>query len=280
MVATERTRIANASPSVQPEPQSVSIEVDRVRHEYVTRNKGRVLALDDVSVTVPRGQFVAIVGPSGCGKTSVLNMIAGLLAPTRGAVYLNGQQVQGTNRSVGYMFARDGMLPWRTAQTNVAFGLEVRGTSKSDRLALADSLLRRVGLGGFERAFRSQLSHGMRQRVALARTLAIDPDVFLLDEPFGALDAQTRIRLQEEFVRLWENTGKTVVLVTHDISEAVAMADRVIVFSGRPGRIISDVLVDLPRPRDIEGVRYDEKFVRIARRLWRDLGARMDGDPA
>ncbi len=258
----------------------LSIKVDKVRHEYTSRNGEHVLALDDVSIDIPSGQFVAIVGPSGCGKTSILNMLAGLIMPSRGAVYVDGEMVNGTSRAVGYMFARDGMLPWRTAQANVAFGLEVRGVSRSDRLARADALLERVGLKGFERAFRSQLSHGMRQRVALARTMAIDPKVFLLDEPFGALDAQTRIVLQEEFVRLWENTGKTVLLVTHDISEAVAMADRVIVLSARPGRIKSDITIDLPRPRDIESIRFDEKFARLARRIWRDIGGRAEGGMA
>ena len=262
-----------------PEPAQLSIRVDQVRHVYAGRSGERVLAVDDVSIDVPIGQFVAIVGPSGCGKTSVLNMVAGLVVPSDGTVYLNGRAVDGTSRSVGYMFARDGMLPWRTAQANVAFGLEVRGVPRSLRLSQADALLERVGLKGFERSFRSQLSQGMRQRVALARTLAIDPDVFLLDEPFGALDAQTRVLLQEEFVSIWENTRKTVLLVTHDIHEAVAMADRVIVFSARPGRIKSDIAITLPRPRDIESIRFDERFVRLARRIWGDLGGRV-GDAA
>ncbi len=276
----EATDIRVKSAGDAPDRTRLSIKVDRVRHEYISQNGERVVALDDVSIDVPNGQFVAIVGPSGCGKTSILNMLAGLIVPTRGAVSIDGEIVTGTSRAVGYMFARDGMLPWRTAQANVAFGLEVRGASKAERLAQADALLERVGLKGFERAFRSQLSHGMRQRVALARTMAIDPKVFLLDEPFGALDAQTRIVLQEEFVRLWENTGKTVLLVTHDISEAVAMADRVIVLSPRPGRIKSDIAIDLPRPRDIESVRFDEKFARLARRIWRDIGVRGGGDIA
>jgi ABC-type nitrate/sulfonate/bicarbonate transport system ATPase subunit len=269
-MSAQRRSATAAEPRARP--TDLSIKVDRVRHEYTSPDGRHILAVDDVSIDIPRGQFVAIVGPSGCGKTTVLNMLAGLVVPSEGQVYLNGRVVDGPSRTVGYMFARDGLLPWRTAQANVAFGLEVRGVPRSRRLGTANALLERVGLKGFERAFRSHLSHGMRQRVALARTMAIDPDVFLLDEPFGALDAQTKVLLQEEFVRLWETTGKTVLLVTHDISEAVAMADRVIVFSARPGVITSDIAIDFPRPRDIEGIRYDEAFVRIARRIWRDLG--------
>ena len=268
----ETTYLEPERASPARDPRDLSIRVDRVRHEYASALGERCLALSEISIDVPRGQFVAIVGPSGCGKTSVLNMLAGLVAPSSGSVSIEGEVVSGPSRSVGYMFARDGMLPWRTAQANVAYGLEVRGVSRSERLAQARALLAKVGLKGFEHAFRSQLSHGMRQRVALARTMAIDPKLFLLDEPFAALDAQTRILLQEEFVRLWENSGKTVLLVTHDISEAIAMSDRVIVLSARPGTVKSDILIDLPRPRDIEGIRFDDRFVHLARRIWRDIG--------
>lgn len=263
---------AVSAPSGGQDAEDVAVHVAGVSHRYLSRNGGEVKAVDYVDLVVPKGQFVAIVGASGCGKTSVLNMMAGLVSPSTGQVLLNGKPVVGTSRSVGYMFAKDGLLPWRTARANVSFGLEVRGTPREERNRRAQALLEEVGLGQFGNAFPSQLSHGMRQRAALARTMAIDPEIFLLDEPFAALDAQTKVVLQEEFVRIWEESRKTVVLVTHDISEAVAMADRVIVFSPRPGRIRADIMIDLPRPRDIEGIRYDDKFVKIARRVWLELG--------
>lgn len=263
---------AAAPPAAARSAGEIAVHVAGVRHRYQSKNGAEVNAVDFVDIVIPKGQFVAIVGASGCGKTSVLNMMAGLVTPSTGEVILNGRPVSGTNRSVGYMFARDGLLPWRTARANVSFGLEVRGVLREERHRKAEALLEKVGLGQFANSFPSQLSHGMRQRAALARTMAFDPDIFLLDEPFAALDAQTKIVLQEEFVRIWEESRKTVVLVTHDIAEAVAMADRVIVFSPRPGRVKADILIDLPRPRDIEAIRYDEAFVKIARRVWLELG--------
>ena len=203
MQATDRSRSAVALPSVlRP-----MVQVTNVRHAFRTNSGSTILAVDDVSFDVPAGQFLAIVGPSGCGKTTVLNMAAGLVRPTAGEVIVDGVPVQGCSRSTGYMFARDGLLPWRTALASVAFGLELRGIPRKQRNSAARQLLATVGLSGFEDAFRSQLSQGMRQRVALARTLAIDPALLLLDEPFAALDAQTKVVLQEEFVRLWETAS-------------------------------------------------------------------------
>jgi len=230
-----------------------------------------VRAVDDVSLTIPEGQFLAIVGPSGCGKTTLLNMVAGVVRPTRGSVAVGGAEVDGPRRSTGFMTARDGLLPWRTARENVAFGLELRGVGRGERRERADALLATVGLAGFEEAHPAQLSQGMRQRVAMARTLAIDPTLFLLDEPFAALDAQTKVVLQEEFIGLWEASRMTVLLVTHDIAEAVSMADRVVVMSRRPGRVKCDVAVDLPRPRDAEQVRFDPRFVELTQRIWSEL---------
>lgn len=271
MEVNEADVAVQALPGVQ-KVDDVAVHVAGVRHRYLSKNGDEVNAVDYVDLAIPKGQFVAIVGASGCGKTSVLNMMAGLITPSAGEVLLNGTRVSGTSRAVGYMFARDGLLPWRTARANVSFGLEVRGVPREERNRRAQALLEKVGLGQFGGSFPGQLSHGMRQRTALARTMAIDPEIFLLDEPFAALDAQTKIVLQEEFVRIWEESRKTVVLVTHDIAEAVAMADRVIVFSPRPGRIKADIMIDLPRPRDIEAIRYDDKFVKIARQVWLELG--------
>lgn len=248
-----------------------SIRVDHVSHSFES-NEGRgVLAVDDVSLEIPRGQFISVVGPSGCGKTTVMNMIAGLIQPTEGRVTIDGKPCNATNRHIGYMFARDGLMPWRSAQKNVEFGLELRGVGRRERHERSRELLQTVGLEGFARHFPKQLSQGMRQRVAVARTLAIDPEIFLLDEPFAALDAQTRVLLQNEFLEIWEKLGNTVVFVTHDLTEAIALADRVIVFSARPGRIKLDIAVDIPRPRDVATIRFEEKFNDISETIWQVL---------
>jgi NitT/TauT family transport system ATP-binding protein len=231
----------------------------------------RVLALDSVSLSIPTGQFVAVVGPSGCGKTTILNMLAGILKPTVGTVKRHGKPVTGPSTDIGYMLARSALAPWRTARRNVEFGLELRGVPRQERRSKAEDLLERVGLGSFAERFPSQLSQGMRQRVAIARTLAIEPDLWLMDEPFGALDAQTRLLVQMEFLELWAATGKTVIFVTHDLEEAVLLADRVIVISARPGTIKSDTIVDLDRPRHIDDLRFDQRFRDIEHQIWREL---------
>ncbi len=231
----------------------------------------RVLALDSVSLTIPAGQFVAVVGPSGCGKTTILNMLAGLLRPTVGSVLRHGRPVSGPSNDIGYMLARSALAPWRTAKRNVELGLEICGVPRGQRSARADRLLDRVNLAAFADRYPSQLSQGMRQRVAIARTFAIDPDLWLMDEPFGALDAQTRLLVQMQFLELWAETGKTVILVTHDLEEATLLADRVIVIGARPGYVKSDTLVDLPRPRNIDELRFDQRFADIEHQIWKEL---------
>jgi NitT/TauT family transport system ATP-binding protein len=213
------------------------------------RPKGRepVVAVKNISLSVEKGSIVTVVGPSGCGKSTILNAVSGLLTPSTGYAEIDGQRVGGVRHDVGYMFARDGMMPWRTALGNVEFGLEVRGVA--DRRAIARDWLRKVGLEKFEGHYRHELSQGMRQRVAVARTFAIDPDVLLMDEPFGALDSQTRLLLQELFLSVWESTRKTVLFVTHDLHEAIFLSDIVVVFTNRPGRVKSLIPIDLPRPR-------------------------------
>lgn len=231
-----------------------------------------VLAVHDIDISIPAGQFVAVVGPSGCGKTTILNMLAGLIRPTRGSVKRHGTEVDGPSRDIGYMLARSALSPWRTARKNVELGLEIRGVPKRERRDRAMQLLQTLGLEQFANSFPSQLSQGMNQRVAIARTLAIDPDLWLMDEPFGALDAQTRLVVQSEFVRLWEDAEhKTVIFVTHDLEEAVLLADRVIVMTARPGRIKSDTIIDLPRPRVIDELRFDERFKEAEHRIWEEL---------
>ena len=202
-----------------------AIRLDEVTHYFVSQ-KQAARVVDDITFEMPTGQFLAIVGPSGCGKTTVLNMIAGLVSPTMGRVWRNGNLVTRPGRDIGYMLARDSLLPWRTAQANVEIGLEVRDVPRASRRLAAERLLNSLNLRGVGDLYPSQLSQGMRQRVALARTLAYEPTFLLMDEPFAALDAQTRLMVQAEFLRVWEGTGTSVVFVTHDLEEAVVLADR------------------------------------------------------
>lgn len=230
------------------------------------------VAVKGIDLQVPSGQFLAVVGPSGCGKTTILNLLAGLISPSAGTAKLFGKAVNGPSKSVGYMLARAALSPWRTAKKNVEIGLELRGVSRRERTDIALSLLDRLGIMDFADAYPSQLSNGMQQRVAIARTLAIDPALWLMDEPFGALDAQTRLVVQSEFVSLWEGTGKTVLFVTHDLTEAVLLADRVIVMSqGGPGRITMDTLIDLPRPRQLADLRFDSRAQALEEHIWEEL---------
>ncbi|SDC95071.1 ABC transporter ATP-binding protein [Paraburkholderia lycopersici] len=230
--------------TVLTEPQ---IRIQNVDIRFEPEGREPVTAAQGVTLDVPLGSIVTIVGPSGCGKSTMLNAVSGLLEPSSGTVSVGGQKVSGIRHDVGYMFARDGMMPWRTALQNVSFGLEVRGVP--NHREVAREWLRRVGLAQFENHYRHELSHGMRQRVAVARTFATDPDILLMDEPFGALDSQTRLKLQELFLSVWESSRKTVLFVTHDLHEAIFLSDIVIVFTNRPGRVKSIIPVDLPRPR-------------------------------
>jgi NitT/TauT family transport system ATP-binding protein len=248
-----------------------AVVVDKVTLVFSDANGDPVLAVDDVSLNVPRGQFLAIVGPSGCGKTTILNMLSGLIHPTLGDVIKNGEVVKGPSMDVGYMLARSALFPWRTARRNVEMPMEIRGVPKAERRRRADELLEMVKLGDFKNKYPSQLSQGMRQRVAIARTLAIEPKLWLLDEPFSALDAQTRITVQNEFLRLWENSGSTVILVTHDLAEAVLLADRVIVMTARPGKIKLDQIIDIPRPRRVDDLMDDEHFMQLEAKIWKEL---------
>ena len=249
-----------------------AVDIENVSLVFGGEGNNPVLAVDTIDIAIPKGQFVAIVGPSGCGKTTVLNMLAGLIPPTAGSVKRNGEEVDGPSRDVGYMLARSALSPWRTALRNIEMGLQIHGVDKSTRRERAHELISLLHLDRFENSYPSQLSQGMRQRVAIARTLAIDPDLWLMDEPFGALDAQTRLTVQGEFINLWERSGESsVIFVTHDLEEAVLLADRVIVMTARPGRIKSDTIIDLPRPRVIDELRFDDKFKEAEHRIWKEL---------
>ena len=228
--------------------RGVDVRISGIRHAFPSHGAA-VRVLWDLDLAIPAGEFVAVIGPSGCGKTTMLAMLGGLVHPRAGEVTLDGTAIAGPPRETAYMLARDALLPWRTAVQNVELGLEVRGIPRSERRAISLSWLKRVGLGSFADYNILRMSQGMRQRVAIARTLAQNPRCILMDEPFAALDAQTRTILQQEFLKLWERERPTVLLVTHDVSEAVLLSDRAILMSNRPGRIIMDLKIDLPRPR-------------------------------
>jgi NitT/TauT family transport system ATP-binding protein len=225
---------------------SAALAFHNVTRAFLGNGGALMTAIRDVTFDVQKKEFVAIVGPSGCGKSTILNLTAGLDAPSGGSVAVGGVPVAGPNMHVGFMLQKDLLLPWRSIVRNVEFGLEARGVSKVDRRARALAELERCKLSDFAQHYPYQLSGGMRQRAALARTLAISPDLVLLDEPFSALDAQTKLLLQRSFGRTIAETGTTTLLITHDLTEAVAMADRIIVMSERPGTVIEEITVDLP----------------------------------
>ena len=245
-----------------PQLAALDIRIADVHHFFsTTQAETAIHAVDGVSLHIPQGQFVALVGPSGCGKTTLLNMVAGLVRPSAGSVKVGDTEVTAPRAEFGYVFARDTLMPWRTVLGNVEFALSQYGyKNRAERRQLATEWLNVVGLGNFLHAYRYQLSQGMRQRAAIARTLAARPRLILMDEPFAALDAQTRLILQNEFTRLWGETGATVVFVTHDLTEAALLSDRVVLMTRRPGRIKLDVKIPLSRPRDLEKDRFDPAF--------------------
>jgi len=236
------------------------------------------IAVRDVTLSVRRGEIITLVGPSGCGKSTLLNMTAGLFGPTEGRVEYDGVPIQGINRRVGYMTQADHLLPWRTVAGNIAVPLQIRRLAKQATQARVDELLTLVGLSGFGASYPNQLSGGMRKRAALARLLASDPETLLMDEPFGALDAQMRLTLQTELLRLCRRFNKTVLFVTHDIDEAVALADRCVVFAGRPGTIDYVLDVPLPRERNLIQLRSDPAYVALCADLWQRLAPEIAGD--
>lgn len=243
---------------------------------HATDKKGikDVRVLSGVNLTVARGEFCCIIGPSGCGKSTLLRVIDGLFAPTDGRVTVDGELLTSPRASIGMVFQSFNLLPWRTVEANVELGLEQRGVPKRERRERSRSWLHRVGLEGFETFYPSQLSGGMQQRVGLARALAVEPDILLMDEPFGSLDAQTRVLMQGELMDLWSADRKTVVFVTHDVEEAIFLADRVVVLSSRPGHIVDVVDVQFPRPRS----RADPDFAKLREELWDGLRLRLGVD--
>jgi len=270
------TAARSATAAVEPPSEVASsssevvIAVDRVGHTF--RSKGRrVQALLETDLKVYEREFLTIVGPSGCGKSTLMNLIVGLFPASTGQILYRGRPHAGVNRSIGYVTQADNLYPWRTLRKNVEFPLELRGVPARERRERCERLIRRVGLAGFEDSYPHELSGGMRQRANIVRTLAYEPEVILMDEPFGPLDAQTRLILQNQLLELWQEERKTIIFITHDLSEAVALADRVVVMSARPGRIKTIAPVPIPRPRNLFEIHSDKRFGDAYQGLWQSL---------
>ncbi len=256
--ASEPRRAANPS----------SIRVVDVEQRFSPANRPAFNALEGVSFDIGTTEFCSIVGPSGCGKSTVLNMVAGLLQPTSGRIEALGKTVQGVNTEVGYVTQDSNLLPWLTAAQNIELPLKIRGFAKGEREQLVQEWIRLVGLDGFETSYPHQLSGGMQKRCAIARTLVYDPEVLLLDEPFGALDAITKTILQGVLLDLWSNKRRSVLFVTHDLNEAITLSDKVVVMTKRPGTVKAIVDIDLPRPRDVYEIGSDPRFTELHHDLW------------
>ena len=246
------------------------IQARNVTLSFKPKNREPVTALNNFNLDVARGEFVSIVGPSGCGKSTFLNILLGLIEPDNGQMQLNGTRITGPSQERAMVFQEFGLLPWRTVTANVELGLELKRVPAEQRLARANELIKLVGLNGFERHYPHELSGGMKQRVGLARALATEPQVLLMDEPFAALDAQTRDLMQAELLQIWERTKKTVLFVTHSIEEAAYLSDRVVIMTARPGRTKDILKIHLPRPRDYE-MRLTPEFNEIKSRIWEVL---------
>jgi sulfonate transport system ATP-binding protein len=250
---------------------SNTIELRSVTKRFRTPDGGQYTALRDLNLTVAPGEFCAVVGPTGCGKSTALTLVSGLEAATRGEVLVDGQPVRGISEGIGFVFQTDAVLPWKTVLANVAAGPLFRGVPRRDAIERARNWLRRVGLTGFESHHPHQLSGGMRKRVALAQSLINEPRILLMDEPFSALDVQTRSIMSDELLGLWELTRPSVVFVTHDLEEAIALADKVVVLTAGPATVKAVFPVDLPRPRTAQEIRFDPRFVQLYQRIWEAL---------
>jgi NitT/TauT family transport system ATP-binding protein len=255
------------TPSAAPVQAAPRLQVDKVSLRYQKPDGSMFTALEQVSFEVPDQQFAVLVGPSGCGKSSLLYLTAGLNEPTEGEIYVGGQQVQGPGADRGMVFQSYTLFPWLTVRQNVEFGLKRRGMAAAQRKEIVDYYVNEVGLSGFADNYAKQLSGGMMQRVAIARALANDPQILLMDEPFGALDSQTRLQMQQLLLRVWGNSKKTVLFVTHDIDEAVLLGDRVYVMGARPGRIKQILDVPIERPRTLDMV-MERSFIDMKRKIF------------
>ena len=253
------------------EPAEPALLLDNISCTFISKDdrSQRYTAVADTTLAIAPGEFVSVVGPTGCGKSTLLNVGAGLLTPSSGTVRVFGEELAGINRRAGYMFQVEALMPWRSALQNVIAGLQFRGVEDGPARQLGEEWLARVGLQGFGDRYPHQLSGGMRKRVALAQTLILDPDIILMDEPFSALDIQTRQLMENEVLDLWSAKKKAVLFITHDLDEAIAMSDRVVVLSAGPAtRPIGEFIIDLPRPRDVAEIRAHPRFVELHSQIW------------
>src|SRR5438105_2350736 len=249
-----------------------ALALEQVTVTFVSPDGARYTALRDTTLHVAPGEFVSVVGPTGCGKSTLLNIAVGLLEPSAGRTSVFGEPLQGLNRKAGYLFQTEALMPWRTALRNVMAGLEFREVDEATARARAESWLQRVGLAGFGARYPHQLSGGMRKRVALAQTLILDPEIILMDEPFSALDIQTRQLMENELLELWSADRKSVVFITHDLEEAISLSDRVVVLSAGPeAHPIGEFAIDLPRPRDVAEIRLAPRFIELHTLIWRAM---------
>jgi len=249
---------------------ATAVDFDRITCTFAARGGGgSYTAVKDVSLAVGEGEFVSVVGPTGCGKSTLLNVAAGLLKPSSGALRVFGEPLAGINRRAGYMFQSEALMPWRDTLANVTAGLEFRGVDAAEARRRAEGWLERVGLAGFGDRYPHQLSGGMRKRTALAQMLILDPQILLMDEPFSALDIQTRQLMENELLELWSADRKSVIFITHDLEEAISLSDRVVVLSAGPAtRPIGEYAIDLPRPRDVAEIRHTRRFVELHDQIW------------
>jgi NitT/TauT family transport system ATP-binding protein len=254
-----------------------AIELSGVTKRFTTPGGARYTALKDLSLDVAPGEFCAVVGPTGCGKSTTLTLVSGLERPSSGSVKVHGEEVNGIPPGIGFMFQTDAVLPWKSVLDNVATGPRFRGVPKKQANDGARDWVRRVGLAGFEDRFPHQLSGGMRKRVALAQSLINEPRILLMDEPFGALDVQTRAIMSNELLQLWDLTRPSVVFVTHDLEEAIALADKVVVLTAGPGGTVKASFdIDLPRPRVVQEIRFEAHFVDLYQQIWEALKSEVD----
>jgi NitT/TauT family transport system ATP-binding protein len=250
------------------------LSLENVSKRFFARERV-VTAIERISLEIDSGEFVTMVGPSGCGKSTILNIVSGLMPPTEGTVAVEGRPLRGVTREVGYVTQQHNLMPWRTLIDNVSFPLQVAGTAKSERHDRAAALIKMVGLGGFERSYPHELSGGMRQRANIIRTLIYSPKVMLMDEPFGPLDAQTRVILQDQLLEIWGKTGVTIIFITHDLHEAIGLGDRVVLLSARPGRIIRIDKVAMSRPRDVFRMHDSGEFRELYDAIWVELARQV-----
>lgn len=244
--------------------KEIVVQLEKVSKDYMTV-EGQILpAIEDIHLQIKKGEFLSIIGPSGCGKTTLLRMVAGLESPSRGKVFFPNGESKDLIPRIGLIFQEFALLPWRTVQKNIEFGLEIKGIPKEERRAMAVKFIKIIELEGFEKKYPKELSGGMKQRVAIARAIICDPKILLMDEPFASLDAQTRFNMQKFLLRIWDKTRKTIFFVTHNVDEAIFLSQRMIILSERPGRLLTEIPIDLPYPRDIS----DTNFIQIRRKAF------------